>query len=194
MVKTGMAEKKRRQTLEEIAREEAEEIAGRAARAAEYYAKAERLSKEMPQFFFTFAGWVRDTVKRFNDNADPNRRISWTESAALATKDNNVHADFNFQFGRDGDEVSMALKEMGRSGPKRPDAFVIEGYGHINKNQFLIRVEGQIPNKDLVLKTTINFQKIEKNVEVVPEMVIRALVKRDFDLLFPDPRRDRDEA
>ena len=55
---------------------------------------------EMPEAFFEFCGMVREAVRRFNSAADQALRLTWHESAALAAKEPNLHADFNLSFGR----------------------------------------------------------------------------------------------
>jgi hypothetical protein len=177
-----MAEK---ESLEDLARAEANELRERAERAAKYLVNSERLAKEMPPFFLNVADWLRDAVRRFNDHCDPNKRINWRESAATASRDSNPHADFNLTFGRGDAEVNVVLKEMGRSGPKRPDVYVVEATGRIANQSFFMRIEGQIPEKDVEYRVTVDFQKLELPVKEVAEQLVRAVVKRDVELLYP---------
>src|SRR6266508_5848738 len=109
-----MAEK--RESIEDVARREAATERERAEARAEQLEYAEKLSKEVPEAFFELCGVLRENVRRFNSAADPQKRLMWRESAALAAREPNLHADFNCGFGRAGCEVNLALNAMGRSG------------------------------------------------------------------------------
>src|SRR5262245_34325 len=113
----------KRETLEEVARRESEHERELAEARAETAKSGERLAKEMPPAFFELCGILRESVRRFNSAADPQKRLTWRESAALAAREPNLNADFNCSFGRGSDEVTVALNVMGRSG--KPDVFVI---------------------------------------------------------------------
>jgi hypothetical protein len=176
---------KKVETIEELARAEAEEIRLRAERAAKYLVNSERLAKDMPPAFLNFADAMRDAVKRFNEACDPQKRFNWRESAAVASRDSNPHADFNLTFGRADTEITVVLKEMGRSGPRRPDVYVFEGNGRVADRSFFLRVEGQIPENDVEFRVTVDFQKTTFTYKEFPEMLLRSLIKRDVDLLYP---------
>ena len=106
----------KKETLEEIAKREAEAERIREESRALYIANQQELAKHVPARFFQLAQELRDAVVRFNTAADPNKRISWRESTALAAKDTNLNADFNLSMTRGGAEISLSLNALGRSG------------------------------------------------------------------------------
>lgn len=175
-----MAEK--RETLEDVARREAEAERERAAAREEYRQSGERLAKEMPQAFFTLAGQLREAVRRFNSAADPNLRLTWRESPALAARDANLNADFSLSFGRGNAEVSVALNAMSRSG--KPDVYLVEASGQIGPDRFLLRVEGWIKKGKLEPRITVDFKRIECTLEELAERLVMAAVKGDRQQLF----------
>src|SRR5947208_13885105 len=103
----------KRETLEDVARREAEAERERAEAREEYLKSAERLATEIPESFFEYCGMVREAVRRFNSAADPALRLTWQESAALAARQPNLHADFSLTFGRQLNEVTVARDAMG---------------------------------------------------------------------------------
>src|SRR5215470_7397228 len=104
----------KRETIEDVARREAATEREREEARAEQLQFAEKLSKEVPEAFFELCGLLRENVRRFNSAADPQKRLTWRESPALAARDANRNADFNCTFGRGPAEVTMALNAMGR--------------------------------------------------------------------------------
>jgi hypothetical protein len=175
-----MAEK--RETLEEVARREADVERERAAAQQEYLQSAERLAQAMPEAFFELAGLLREAVRRFNSAADPQKRLVWRESAALAARDANLHADFNLAFSRAGSEVTVALNAMGRSG--KPDVFLIEGSGQLGRDRFLLRVEGMLKKGKVAYRITVDFRRLECTLEELAERIVMAAVKSDYQQLF----------
>jgi hypothetical protein len=177
-----MAEK--RESLEEVARQEANRERELAEAREEYAKSSERLAKEMPPAFFEFCGMVRESVRRFNSAADPQKRLVWRESAALAARDTNLNADFNCAFGRGTDEVTVALNAMSRSG--KPDVYVVEGFGTLGpeRDRFLLRVEGYLQKGKLLLRITVDFKRLECTLEELAERLVLATVKGDYQTLF----------
>jgi hypothetical protein len=177
-----MAEK--RESLEDVARREAQHERELAEAREEYAKSAERLAKEMPPAFFELCGLVREAVRRFNSAADPQKRLLWRESAALAARDANLNADFNCSFGRGGDEVTLALNAMSRSG--KPDVYIVEGFGQIGpeKDRFLLRVEGFLQKGKLLYRVTVDFKRLEVTLEELAERLVMATVKSDYQTLF----------
>ena len=168
----------KRPSIEDVARQEAEVERERAEARAEQLKSGEKLAKEMPDSFFELAGLLRETVRRFNAAADPQKRLTWRESAALAARDANLHADFNCGFGRDKTEVTMALNAMGRSG--KPDVFVMEGTGNLHEARFLLRVEGFIKQAQVQYRVTVDFKRIEVTFEELAERLVLCVVKDSF--------------
>src|SRR4051812_1796664 len=115
----------KRESLEQFARREADQEREREESRQEYLQSGERLAKEMPGVFFELAGMLREAVRRFNSAADPQKRLTWRESTALAARDANLNADFNCTLSRLRAEVTVALNAMARSG--KPDVYIIEG-------------------------------------------------------------------
>jgi len=181
-INTYMAEK--RESLEDVARREAELERERAEARQEYLKSGERLAKEMPAAFFELCGLVREAVRRFNAAADPNRRLTWRESAALAAREPNLNADFNCSFGRGSDEVTIALNAMGRSG--KPDVYLIEGAGQLGPkaDRFLLRVEGYLNKGKVEHRITVDFRRLECTLEELAERLVMAAVKGDYQQLF----------
>jgi hypothetical protein len=136
----------------------------------------------MPETFFELAGLLRENVRRFNSAADPQKRLVWRESPALAARDGNLHADFNLTFGRPGAEVTVALNAMGRSG--KPDVFIIEGSGQLIQERFLLRVEGFVLKGQTGLRITIDFKRIECTLEELAERLVFAVIKCDYNQLY----------
>src|SRR5438067_10915397 len=177
-----MAEK--RESLEEVARREANRERELAEAREEYLKSSERLAQEMPPAFFEFCGMVREAVRRFNSAADPQKRLTWRESAALASRDSNLNADFNCSFGRGSDEVTVALNAMSRSG--KPDVYLIEASGTLgpDHDRFLLRVEGYLSKGKVCHRITINFKRLETTLEDLADRLVMAAVKGDFQTLF----------
>src|SRR3954471_5548374 len=84
-----MAEK--RESLEDVARQEAQHERELAEAREEYAKSGERLGTEMPSGLFELCGMGREAVRRFNSAADPQKRLSWRESPALAAREANLN-------------------------------------------------------------------------------------------------------
>jgi hypothetical protein len=127
---------------------------------------------------------VREAVRRFNSAADPHKRLVWRESAALAAREPNLNADFNCSFGRAGDEVTLALNAMSRSG--KPDVYLIEGYGTLGPahERLLLRIEGFVQKGKVVHRITLDFQRLDCTLEELAERLVMATVKSDYRLLL----------
>jgi hypothetical protein len=176
-----MAEK--RESLEEIARREAARERELAEAREEYAKSGERLAKEMPPAFFELCGMLREAVRRFNSAADPNKRLTWRESAALAAREPNLNADFNCAFGRGQDEVTVALNAMSRSG--KPDVYLIEAFGTLgpDRDRFMLRVEGYLQKGKLCHRISVDFKRLEISLEDLAERLVLATVKSDYQTL-----------
>ena len=177
-----MAEK--RESLEEIARREAARERELAEAREELLKSGERLAKEMPPAFFELCGLVREAVRRFNSAADPQKRLTWRESPALAARDSNLNADFNCSFGRGSDEITIALNAMGRSG--KPDVYLIESSGTLgpDRDRFLLRVEGYLQKGKLQYRVSVDFKRLEVDLEELADRLVRAAVKGDYQTLL----------
>jgi hypothetical protein len=125
---------------------------------------------------------LREAVRRFNSAADPQKRLTWRESAALAAREPNLNADFNCSFGRGGTEITVALNAMSRSG--KPDVYIIEAYGQLGDDRFMLRVEGYLQKGKVNHRITIDFKRIEVTLEELAERLVLATVKTDYQQLF----------
>jgi hypothetical protein len=175
-----MAEK--RETIEEFAKREANRERELAEAREEYLHSAEKLAKEMPSAFFELCGMVRENVRRFNAAADPQKRLVWRESAALAAREENLNADFNCSLTRQNAEITIALNAMGRSG--KPDVYIIEGFGQLINERFMLRVEGFVKKGKVEHRITIDFKRVECTLEELAERLVMAAVKCDFNQLY----------
>ncbi len=176
-----MADK--RDTLEELARREADALKEREETRVRARLSAERLAREVPERFFTLARELREAVHRFNGAADPQLRLSWRESAALAARDPNLNADFNLSFGRTGVEVVVSLNAMSRSG--RPDAYLIEASAKLRDDSFLLRGEGFVDGKEVGYRISIDFKRMPWPIDELADRLVKAVVKNDRAPLAP---------
>ncbi|HXU71047.1 MAG TPA: hypothetical protein VN947_17050 [Polyangia bacterium] len=174
----------KRESLEDVARREASHERELAEARAEYAKSAEKLAKEMPVAFFDFCGMLREGVRRFNSAADPQKRLTWRETAALAAREENLNADFHCAFGRNNDEVTVALNVMSRAG--KPDVYLIEGSGKLGPaaDRFLLRVEGYVQKGKTLMRITVDFKRLECDLEELAERLVLAAVKGDYQTLF----------
>jgi hypothetical protein len=171
------------ESIEELAKQEAEYERELTQMRATSLANSGKLAEEVPKTFFEFCGLLRETVRRFNSAADPNRRLTWRESASLAARDPNLNADFNCEFGRDGLSVTIALNVMGRSG--KPDVYIIEGSGRLGPERFLLRIEGFINKTGAVgYRIMVDFRRLECTLEELAERVVKSVIKGDYKQLF----------
>jgi hypothetical protein len=178
----------KKETLEEIAKREADAERLREESRALYVANQLELAKHVPSRFFQLALELRDAVVRFNTAADPNKRISWRESAALAAKDTNLNADFNLSMSRAGAEISLSLNALGRSG--KPDAYLIEAHGVFPNDGFMLRVDGSINRGKPTYRLSLNFKRLPYEIEELAERMVKALVKckvTELADLYPQP-------
>ena len=176
-----MAEQKQRETLEDVAKREARDEDQRQKAAQDWIVNTERIAKEVPEQFFVLAKQLRDCVHRFNSAALPGRRLLWNESAAVATKEQNLNADFNVSFYRKDAEFMLLLSAMSRSG--RPDVYIIIGEGKVRDTHFSIRIEGRIEGTAVVYRVTQNFEKINCPIDELAERVVMTIVKSDVSQL-----------
>lgn len=177
-----MAEK--RESLEEFARREADRERELAEAREEFRKSADVLAKEMPHKFFELCGILREAVRRFNSAADPQKRLTWRESPALAARESNLNADFNCGFSRDINSVTVALNAMGRSG--KPDVYIIEGFGALGtrSDRFMLRVEGYLKKGKVELRISVDFQRLECTLEELAERLVFAAVRGDYQTLL----------
>jgi hypothetical protein len=175
----------KRETLEELARREADGEREREEARALRRQSSERLAKEVPARFFQLAKELREAVARFNAAALPEKRLTFHESTALAAHDPNLNADFNCALSRAGVEVTLTLNAMGRSG--KPDVFLIEASCRLGDDQHMVRCEGSIgqggkaPKVDY--RISIDFQRMSYSIDELAERLVKSAVKIDPDEL-----------
>jgi hypothetical protein len=173
----------KRETLEEFARREADAEREREEARANFVASRELLSKEVPERFFTLALELREAVKRFNSAAADDKKLTWSESSALAARDKNLQADFSLEFGRKNTTIQVALNAMSRSGG--PDVFLIEASGQLRDDRFMLRVEGWAEkSKKVTYRISVNFKRMSWPIEELAERLVLACVKSDFNVLY----------
>lgn len=176
-----------RETIEGFAKREAQEQKDREEAREFYRLNSLKLAEEMPQHFFEFSGHLRTAVQRFNEHCDPMLRMIWRESAALATRDANPNADFNLTFNRDKSEITVSLNALGRSG--KPPVFLIDVNGNIKGDVFMARVEGQVRDKKIVFRITMNFKQKECTLKEWAERLVLGVAKQDIRELLDDSER-----
>ena len=167
----------KRETIEQFAKREAQEMKDREEAREFYKQNALKLAEEMPGHFFEFAGMLRKAVQRFNENCDPMLRMTWRESASLSTRDPNPNGDFNLTFNRDKSEVTVSLNALGRSG--KPPVFLIDINGNIKGDVFMARVEGQVRDKKIDFRITMNFKQKECTMQEWADRLVMAVAKQD---------------
>jgi hypothetical protein len=131
-----------------------------------------------PIRFFAFARQLRENVHRFNKTVDPDRRLTWSESASLAAHDSNLHADFNCTFGRKNVEVYTALCEMVRFGA--PEAYVIEGHLRLREAKAHYRIEGFVHPDGIHYRITLDYKPLEISLDDFSERLVLAAAKDDM--------------
>jgi hypothetical protein len=170
-----MAAKSQDASLEEIARAEAQMEKERQARIEEHAKGAHDLAKEVPERFFKLTGELRDAVRRFNEAADPQKRLTWRESAALAARDGNLSGDFSCGFSRNAVDVGIGLTEMSRSGG-RPNCYIIEAVGTLRGERFMFRAEGMKTGGKLGWRMTVDMQRVNYSFDELADRLVRAAV------------------
>jgi hypothetical protein len=169
----------KRETVEELAKAEAAYDQELAHMREVSLANSGKLAEEVPKTFFEFCGMLRETVRRFNSAADPSRRLTWRESAALASRDPNLNADFNCELSRGELSVVVALNVMGRSG--KPDVYIIEGTGRLGPDRYLLRIEGFITKKgDVAYRIMVDFHRLECTLEELAERLVISVIKGEY--------------
>jgi hypothetical protein len=173
----------KRETLEEFAKREADAEQEREELHAAFVAGREQLSKAVPERFFQLAQELRDAVKRFNGAAAAEKKLTWSESSALAARDPNLQADFSLEFGRTGANVQVALNAMSRSGG--PDVFLIEASGQLRDDRFLVRVEGWVEKtRKITYRISVNFKRMSYPIEELAERLVMACVRSDVHVIY----------
>jgi hypothetical protein len=175
-----MADK--RETVEDVARREAEADRAQAQARADHLQGAERLGKEVPQAFLELCGIVREQVRRFNAAADPQRRITWRESAALAAGELKPEAELHCSLSRPSGELSLTLVALGRAG--KPDVYLIEAFGQLRNERFSVRAEGFVKQNKLDFRISIDGRRVECPLDELGERLVLAVVKCDYNQLY----------
>jgi hypothetical protein len=175
-----MAEK--RESLEDLARKESQAEQELADQRAGLLVNQQRLAKEVPVRFFKLCDELKAAVMRFNTACDPQKRIVWRESAALAARDTNLNADFNLSFERPGASIMVVLNNMGRA--NKPDAFIMEAHGTLKNDGFMLRVEGFVRGKEIDYRISVNFKKSPYGIEELADRLVKSVVKVDLNQLI----------
>jgi hypothetical protein len=181
-----MAEKRERpESLEELARRENEAARAREELRQELLQSGEKLVKDVPARFFKLAEDLREAVTRFNTAADPERRLTWRESAALAARDDKLTGDYNLAFGRGSVEVVVALNQLYRSG-NRPELYVINAEGVFGEGRsFQLRIDGFVQKGKTQFRIFADAHKADYSIDELAERLVRAAVKLDLNEVVP---------
>jgi hypothetical protein len=178
-----MADKaEKRETVEDVARREAEAARAQAQARAEHVEGAARVAREVPSAFFELCGIVREQVRRFNAAADPQRRLVWRESPALAAGEVKPDAELHCSLGRTGGEAALSLTALGRAG--RPDVYLIEIFGQLHSDRFAVRAEGYIKKSKVEYRISIDGRRVECPLDELGERLVLAVVKSDYNQLY----------
>jgi hypothetical protein len=169
------------ETIEAIAKREAEGDREREESKKRYLADQAEIAKHVPKRFFELASELRDCVMRFNAHCDPGRRVEWRESAALAARDPNLNLDFNLGMSRSGAEITVSLNQLGRSG--KPDTYLIEVHGVFPNDAFMLRVDGSVKGGKPTYRLSLNFQRLKYGIEELADRLVKSLVKVSVDEL-----------
>lgn len=162
------------ETVEELAELEKAADLRYSARRQTHLADAELLAKTMPKLFFDFAKDVRVTVKRWNDAAEPPRRMSWNETPAIAAADAQLGSDFRFAFGRRDGEITVGLHPLSPS--DGPPAFIMQAIGKLRSADMRLRGEGFVKDGEPQWRIFINGQRIKWPFSELAERLVRAVI------------------
>ena len=105
----------------------------------------------------------------------------------MATRDPNPNADFNLTFNRDKSEITVSLNALGRSG--KPPVYLIDINGNVKGDVFMARVEGQVRDKKIVFRLTMNFKQKDCTMKDWAERLVLSVVKQDVRELLDDAER-----
>jgi hypothetical protein len=169
---------KRSETVEDVAKHETALEHERAERREDYRLGNERLVKDVPARFLKLARDLREVVRRFNVASEPERRLEWRESAALAVGSTDPNADLNLSFWRKNVETDVRLVVMNR--PIGPDAYLIEATGRIKDKPFAVRIEGGYTSGKLEWRITIDFKRVDLDIDDVAEWLVLAVLKEEL--------------
>jgi hypothetical protein len=162
-----MADPQKPQTLEDLARIEAEALKRREQAKIDRIEGDKKIVEIMPERFLTLARQIRDGVRRFNTAAAIERPLSYEESAAVTTRETNHNSDFWCTVRRAPNEATMALRNMSRAG--KPDSYMIEGNGTIGlppmNDRFLMRVDGAWKGGEMLYRITCDHKKLDTDIE-----------------------------
>lgn len=171
-----------REPLEQVARRLSDEARARSTTEQEQLVRATRSAAEIPRAFFMLADRIRDAVRRFNAASDPQGRLLYSESAALATRELHPNGEFHLELVHGTSSAVLTLKAMVRAG--KPDAFIIEGFGQLGRERFGLRVDGAIQNNRLVLRTSVDRRRIECDLGELAERLVLAAALGDYQKLL----------
>jgi hypothetical protein len=170
-----MAEKQ--PTLEELARTEAEALKRREQARQDYADGQKKIALEVPERFLTLAKQVREGVHRFNTAAPIERPVTYSESAAVTTRDPNTRGDFSFEVKRAPNQVVVALRQMTGT---RSEAFVIDGIGNVGMppmvDRFRLRVDALYKEGGFKWRMSCEGRPLDITVDELGDRLVMVIV------------------
>jgi hypothetical protein len=177
------------QTLEELARIEANAVKKREQAKLDYIEGQKRLVTELPERFLKLAAAAREGVKRFNTAAEIERPVLYSETPAVTTRDTTGRSFLSFEVRRKPNEIVMSLREMTRAGA--PDAFVIEGSGSVGvppmNDKFGIRIDALIAGKETRWKIVCAHHKVDVPIDELGDRLVMVVVTSLLTRLWNTP-------
>lgn len=173
-------------TLEDIARAEALDVQRREEQKKAYLDGQVKILAAVPERFLTMAKQVRDGVNRFNGAAKLPRALSYTETAAVTTRDPNPAADFLVEVRRDPNVAILALRQMRRL--RLPDALIIDGEGRVGvegkQERFHVRIDGLWKDKQLVWRIMSEGKQVDTPIDELPERLVAVVATGEISRLW----------
>lgn len=165
-------------TLEELAQIEAAAHQRREQMRKDYEDGQVRLAKELPERFFVLAKQVREGVRRFNTAAPIQRPLVYEESAAVTVRDPNLNGDFNLTVKRAPNTITVALRQMARTG--RGDYFLIEGQGVLGippfVDRFRLRCDAVVRGGETVYRVLVDGKPLDSPIDELGDRLVMVVV------------------
>jgi hypothetical protein len=176
------------ESVADYAKREMEEVKERERRKEAYWRNQKRVAIELPARFLKLVDVIRAEVDTFNSIVDVGRRLSFSESLALAARAEVGKAELNLTFGRKGVEAWVGLSELMRLG-RGPTAYIIEAFVKFSKApQLRLRAEA-IPkgDEDVRYRVTTDGKETRFGIDELGSRLVLAVTKDDPTLLDGPP-------
>lgn len=175
------------ESVADYAKREMAEAADRERKKVLYWENQKRVAIELPQRFFAIVRSLRNEIDTFNKHVDGPRRLTLTESVALAAGAEVGKAEHNLTFGRKGCEAWVGLSELQRLG-RGPTAYIIEAHVKLSRSRLRLRAEA-IPKgeEDIRYRVTVDGRETKFGIDELASRLVLAIVKDDPVLLDGPP-------